>query len=98
MESTGGTEFRANLKEWLDVADTEVVKVNRPGGKSVVVLNAETYESIMLELAELRGIHKGLLAASEGRVVRGAEVGKSLSETMNKSKASARAKYKKDVG
>ncbi|WP_413944597.1 type II toxin-antitoxin system Phd/YefM family antitoxin [Bdellovibrio sp. HCB-162] len=95
MESTGGTEFRANLKEWLDMADTEVVKVNRPGGKSVVILNAEAYERLMLELVELRGVHKGLLAVAEGRVVRGADVGNSLSTTMSKAKAAARAKHKK---
>ncbi|MFM6929240.1 MAG: hypothetical protein ACKOX6_12305 [Bdellovibrio sp.] len=96
METTGAAEFRAQMKEYLDMADTDVVKVNRPGGKSVVILSSQAYEEIMLELAELRGVNKGLLAVAEGKVTKGTTAVKgALRETMNQLKAEVKKKNKK---
>ncbi|MBC7467612.1 MAG: type II toxin-antitoxin system Phd/YefM family antitoxin [Bdellovibrio sp.] len=88
INGTNITEFRAQLKEWMDKAQEGPVRVNRPNGKAVVLLDAETYEKMALDLAELRGVVKGLRAVVEGRTM------KYSSEDVKKVSDGAEARFK----
>lgn len=68
MDSTGTAEFRTRMKEWFDTAEQGPVKVNRPTGKSVIILGIEQYEAMIKELHEYRQVVSGLVAVAEGKV------------------------------
>lgn len=68
MDRTNANDFRANLKEWLETAQKEPVKITRKCGDSFVLMNAEEFEKLQLELASLRGVARGLSDAVHGRV------------------------------
>lgn len=67
MDKTNANDFRANLKEWLEAARTEPVKITRKSGEAFVLMNADEFENIQIELANLRGVAKGLSDAIQGR-------------------------------
>ena len=56
-----------NLKEWLETARTEPIKVTRKSGEAFVLLNADEFEKMQVELATLRGVVKGLTDVVQGR-------------------------------
>lgn len=68
MDRTNSNDFRANLKEWLEAARTEPVKITRKSGESFVLLNADEFEKMQIELASLRGVARGLSDVVHGRV------------------------------
>ena len=68
MDRTNSNDFRANLKEWLEAARTEPVRITRKSGESFVLLNADEFEKMQIELAGLRGVARGLSDVVHGRV------------------------------
>jgi prevent-host-death family protein len=68
MEKTNANDFRSNLKAWLESAKDEPVKITRKTGDSFVLINADEFEKIQIELASLRGIAQGLSELANGRV------------------------------
>jgi prevent-host-death family protein len=71
MERTNSNDFRSNLKEWMETARSEPIKITRKSGESFVLLNAEEFEKIQIELASLRGITQGLSDVIQGRISAG---------------------------
>lgn len=67
MGKTNANDFRANLKEWMEIARTEPVKITRKSGEAFILLNADEFEKSQVELANLRGIAQGLNDALHGR-------------------------------
>lgn len=67
MERTNANDFRARLKEWMETARTEPVKITRKSGESFVLVNSEEFEDMQVELANLRGLAQGLSDAVQGR-------------------------------
>jgi len=67
MDRTNANDFRANLKEWLDTARTEPVKVTRKNGESFILMNSDEFEKMQVELANLRGVARGLSDVVHGR-------------------------------
>jgi len=67
MERTSANDFRSNLKEWMESARTEPIKITRKSGESFVLLNADEFEKLQIELANLRGISQGLSDVIQGR-------------------------------
>lgn len=68
MERTNADEFRSNLKEWMESARNEPIKITRKTGEAFVLINAEDFEKIQIELATLRGIAQGLSDVISGKV------------------------------
>ena len=67
MERTNADDFRSNLKEWMESARTEPVKIFRKNGDTFVLMNADEFENIQIELANLRGLANGLGDVVQGR-------------------------------
>lgn len=67
MDRTNANDFRANLKEWMESARTEPVKITRKSGEAFVLINADEFEELQLELATLRGVVQGLTDVVQGR-------------------------------
>jgi prevent-host-death family protein len=68
MERTNADDFRSNLKEWMESARSEPVKITRKTGEAFVLINADEFEKIQIELASLRGVAQGLSDIVNGRV------------------------------
>ena len=68
MERTNAEDFRSNLKNWMESARHEPVKITRKTGEAFVLINAEEFEQIQIELASLRGVAQGLSDVIHGRV------------------------------
>ena len=68
MDRINANDFRANLKEWMEAARSEPVKITRKSGEAFVLVNADEFEKIQLELASLRGIALGLSDVVHGNV------------------------------
>ncbi len=93
MDRINTNDFRANLKEWMEAARTEPIKITRKSGEAFVLLNADEFEKIQLELASLRGVTKGLSDLVQGNTRKvNAESTKSA---INKAKERVFGKQKK---
>ena len=68
MDRTNANDFRTNLKEWMEAARSEPVKITRKSGEAFVLLNADEFEKMQIEIASLRGVAKGLSDVVHGRV------------------------------
>lgn len=98
MDKTNAEQFRSNMKEWMETARTEPVKITRKTGESFVLINAEIYEKMQLHLARLEGLTASLISVAQGHATPATE--KSTAEVFAKAKARALAnrKSKKAVG
>ncbi len=67
MNRTNANDFRANLKDWLEAAKDEPVKITRRNGESFILLTSEEFEALQLKIANLQGIAQGLSDALQGR-------------------------------
>ena len=67
MDRTNSNDFRANLKEWMEAARAEPIKITRKSGEAFVLLNADEFEKMQVELASLRGVAQGLNDVVQGR-------------------------------
>ena len=100
MDRTNANDFRSNLKEWMEAARSEPVKITRKSGESFVLLNADTFEKMSLDLARLQGLTASLVDAAQGRPKgASAEATDALFErAKKKALATKRGKSKKAVG
>ena len=53
MDRTNADQFRSNMKEWMEIARSEPVKITRKSGESFVLINSEVFEKMQLDLARL---------------------------------------------
>jgi prevent-host-death family protein len=84
MDKTNTNDFRANLKEWMEAAKSEPVKITRKNGEAFVLLNADEFEKLQMELANLRGVAHGLSDTLHGRVRKSTD--QSLASTLDRAK------------
>lgn len=69
MKTVSVTEFRGNIKKYLDIAESEKLVIHRSKGRSFIVipLNEEDDESI-LSFAQKASIDEALEDLEKGRV------------------------------
>ncbi len=78
MQATNFTDFRKNLKGYLDsvVNDSDTIIINREGNKGVVIMSLDEYNSIketeylMSSPETMRAIREGEQSITEGRGIR----------------------------
>jgi PHD/YefM family antitoxin component YafN of YafNO toxin-antitoxin module len=87
MDRTNANDFRSNLKEWMEAARDEPVKITRKTGEAFVLLNSEIFEKMQLDLARLQGLTAGLVDVAQGRVSKLTD--QSIKDTLNRAKARA---------
>lgn len=92
MDRTNANDFRANLKEWLEAARKEPVKITRKSGEAFVLLNADVFEKMQLDLARLQGLTSSLVAVAQGRTKPATE--ESMDELFERAKEKALAMKK----
>ena len=68
MDRINANDFRAHLKEWMEAARSEPVKITRRSGEAFVLLNADIFEKMQLELARSKGLSASLSDVIHGRV------------------------------
>lgn len=98
MDRTNAEQFRANMKEWMEAARNEPVKITRKSGESFVLVNADIFEKMQLDLTRLQGLTASLVDVAQGRVSSATE--KSTAEVFERAKKRALSskKGKKAVG
>ncbi|MBL7555943.1 MAG: type II toxin-antitoxin system Phd/YefM family antitoxin [Bdellovibrionaceae bacterium] len=62
MESTSPRTFRANLKEYMDMADEKPIRIQKREGNACVLMSEEYYEGLLNEISSLQ---KSLLSANQ---------------------------------
>ncbi len=62
MESTSPRTFRANLKEYMDMADKKPIRIQKREGNGCVLMSEEYYEGLLSEISSLQ---KSLLSANQ---------------------------------
>ncbi len=100
MDRTNANDFRSNLKEWLEAARSEPIKITRKSGEAFVLLNADVFEKMQLDLVRLQGLTASLVDVARGQIkAASAEATDALFERAKKrALAMKRAKSKKAVG
>lgn len=97
MDRTNADQFRANMKEWMEAARNEPVKITRKSGESFVLLNADLFEKMQVDLARLEGLTASLIDAANGRLTPASE--RSTAEVFERAKKRALSHRKtKKVG
>lgn len=81
MQTVSVTEFRGNIKKYLELAEKEKLVIHRNKGVSFVLtpLKDEDEDSLLSD-AQKKAIDKGLEAIAEGRVMSNAEARKKINE------------------
>ena len=62
MESTSPKKLRAELKDYLDMAASEPIRIQRRSGENYILMNEDTYAQTQNEIASLQ---RRLLAMSD---------------------------------
>lgn len=62
MESTSPRTFRANLKEYMDLAEAKPIRIQKREGNAYVLMSEEYYEGL---LNEINSLQKSLLSANQ---------------------------------
>lgn len=84
MDRTNANNFRSNLKEWMEVARVEPIKITRKSGEAFVLMNSDLFERMQVELANFRGIAQGLSDVVHDRMH--ASTAKSLETVIDRAK------------
>jgi PHD/YefM family antitoxin component YafN of YafNO toxin-antitoxin module len=81
MQTVSVTEFRGNIKKYLELAESETLVIHRNKGVSFVLtpLKSEDDECILND-AQKKAIDKGLEAVAQGRVMSNIEARKKINE------------------
>jgi len=75
MKTVSVTEFRGNIKKYLDIAESEKLVIHRSKGSSFVVIPLkEEKDDSLLSDAQKRGIDEALEDVANGRVLSHHEV------------------------
>ncbi|TRX01664.1 type II toxin-antitoxin system Phd/YefM family antitoxin [Flavobacterium gawalongense] len=81
MQTVSVTEFRGNIKKYLELAENEKLVIHRNKGVSFVLTPLKDEdEDCLLSDAQKRAIDKGLEAVAQGRVMSNAEARKKINE------------------
>jgi PHD/YefM family antitoxin component YafN of YafNO toxin-antitoxin module len=62
MESTSPKKLRAELKDYLDLATTEPIRIQRRSGENYILMNETVYAGLQNEISSLQ---RRLLAMNE---------------------------------
>lgn len=62
MDNTNPKKLRSELKDYLDMAEKEPIRINRRSGVSIIMMNEEKYREFENEISSLQ---RRLLAMSE---------------------------------
>ena len=62
MESTSPKKLRAELKDYLDLATSEPIRIQRRSGENFILMNEEKYSELQNEISSLQ---RRLLAMNE---------------------------------
>ena len=54
MENTSPKKLRAKLKDYLDLAQKEIVRIKRRSGQNYILISEEKYNELKLELTTLQ--------------------------------------------
>lgn len=54
MESTNPKKLRAEMKDYLELAKNEPIRVQRRSGESYVLMNEEAYSKMQIEIMSLQ--------------------------------------------
>jgi PHD/YefM family antitoxin component YafN of YafNO toxin-antitoxin module len=54
MENTNPKQFRAELKDYLDMAAKEPIRIQRRSGESYILLKEEQYHQLQSEIVSLQ--------------------------------------------
>ena len=98
MDRTNANDFRSNLKEWMETARSEPVKITRKSGEAFVLLNADIFEKMQLDLARLQGLTASLMDVTQRRVNDATELSTKSVFSRAKDRALKTKKSKKAVG
>jgi PHD/YefM family antitoxin component YafN of YafNO toxin-antitoxin module len=81
MQTVSVTEFRGNIKKYLEIAENEKLIIHRNKGVSFVLtpLKDEDDNSLLSD-AQKKAIDKGLESIAQGRVMSNAEARKKINE------------------
>lgn len=60
MTRTNAEDFRTHLKDWLEKARQEPVRITRKSGESFVLLGEEAYFQLTSEVSRLQGALLGM--------------------------------------
>lgn len=62
MQSTSPRTFRANLKEYMEMADEKPIRIQKREGNACVLMSEEYYEGLLNEISSLQ---KSLLSSNQ---------------------------------
>lgn len=62
IESTSPRSFRANLKEYMEMADEKPIRIQKREGNACVLMSEEYYEGLLSEISSLQ---KSLLSSNQ---------------------------------
>jgi PHD/YefM family antitoxin component YafN of YafNO toxin-antitoxin module len=62
MESTSPRSFRANLKEYMEMAEAKPIRIQKREGNACVLMSEDYYEGLLSEISSLQ---KNLLSANQ---------------------------------
>ena len=54
MENTNPKQFRAELKDYLDLASKEPIRIQRRSGENFILLKEESYQALQSEIISLQ--------------------------------------------
>lgn len=67
MQSANAKKFRSELKDYMDAAITEPVRINRRDGQSFILMSDEIYESFRNEIQTLQRRLLGMNEIVDGK-------------------------------
>ena len=62
MESTSPRSFRANLKDYMEMAEAKPIRIQKREGNACVLMSEEYYEGLLNEILSLQ---KSLVSANQ---------------------------------
>lgn len=62
MDSTSPRAFRANLKEYMEMATAKPIRIQKREGNACILMSEEYYEGLLSEISSLQ---KSLLSANQ---------------------------------
>lgn len=81
MQTVSVTEFRGNIKKYLELAENEKLVIHRNNGVSFLVTPLKDEdEDCLLSNAQKKAIDRGLEAIAQGRVLSNAEARKKINK------------------
>lgn len=69
MESTNPKKLRAELKDYLDLAASEPIRIQRRSGENYILMNEETYAELQNEISSLQRRLLGLSEVIDGKAI-----------------------------